>query len=123
MFERTPPFFQLAQLPPGLIADSTDLGPYIAALTPHSVVGAPYHRIPKGILAMRTIFSADPDTVHATIRALGVRYIATCTSSSQADAKAPPKEFRDRLLTSETVPWLVELKPGVEGMRIWRVRE
>lgn len=118
---RTDNVEKLAHLPLGLMAASTDLGPYIAALTPHSVVGAPYHRIPKGILAMHTIFSADAETVRTTIHALGVRYIATCTTNYRADARAPRRSFRDRLLASETVPWLVEVTPGVASMRVWQV--
>lgn len=118
---RTDNVEKLAHLPLGLIAAGTDLGPYVAALTPHSVVGAPYHRIPKGILAMHTIFSGDVETARATIRALGVRYIATCTTNVQADDNTPRKSFRDRLLASESVPWLVEMKPGVASMRVWQV--
>lgn len=118
---RTGNIQKLAQLPTGLVASGTDLGPYIAALTPHRVVAAPYHRIPKGILAAHTIFTADPETAHATVRSLGATYIATCITKAKADAKAPGTGLRDRLLASETVPWLTELKPGVEHMRIWRV--
>lgn len=118
---RTDNVAKLAQLPPGLVASGTDLGPYIAALTPHRVVAAPYHRIPKGILAAHTIFTSDPETAHATVRTLGVAYIATCTSRPQESAKAPTKTFRERLLASEGMPWLSELNPGVEHIRIWRV--
>jgi hypothetical protein len=119
---RTDNVEKLARLPLGLIAASTDLGPYVATLTPHSVVAAPYHRIPKGILAMHTIFSSDPETARATIRALGVRYIATCTTNEKADAKTPRKSFRARLLASEAMPWLTEVTPtGVASLRIWEV--
>jgi len=112
---------KLARLEPGLMAANLDLSAYIAALTPHRVVGAPYHRIPKGILAVDTIFSADPETARATVRALGVRYIATCTSTHESEAARPRKSFRDRLLASQPVAWLQELTPGVESMRVWRV--
>ena len=118
---RTDNVGKLGKLPTGLIAASTDLGPYIAALTPHSVVAAPYHRIPKGIIAMDTILSAEPAKVQATVHALGVRYIALCIARHQAEEGTARKGFRDRLLASETLPWLEELHPGVEAMRVWRV--
>ncbi len=35
----------LAKLPQGLVIGDVSLGPYLLALTPHSVVGAPYHRL------------------------------------------------------------------------------
>ena len=118
---RTGNVAKLTELPTGLVASGTDLGPYVAALTPHRVVAAPYHRIPKGILAAHTIFTADPETAHATVRSLGVTYIATCTTKAKTETKAPGKGLRDRLLASETVPWLAEVTPGVEHMRVWRV--
>ena len=40
----------LARLPQGLVIADVNLGPYVLALTPHSVVGAPYHRISTGII-------------------------------------------------------------------------
>ena len=66
----------LAALPPGLVAADLDLGPYIVALTPHRVVAAPYHRLNQGILANRAIFASRRADAEATMRALGVDYIA-----------------------------------------------
>ena len=34
-----------ATLQPGLVLSEIDLGPYILARTPHSVLNAPYHRM------------------------------------------------------------------------------
>jgi len=118
---RTDNVKKLAQLPAGLVAASTDLGPYIAALTPHSVVAAPYHRIPKGILAAHAILAGDADAARATVRRLGVRYIAICTTNMDTGGKPTAGSFRTRLLASDVPAWLTEVKPGVDNLRIWQV--
>lgn len=38
----------LAQLPPGLVATDVSYGPFMLALTPHSVLAGPYHHLSKG---------------------------------------------------------------------------
>src|ERR1041385_7734756 len=45
----------LAQLPPGIIATDVSWGPYLLALTPHSVLAGPYHHLSKGIVAAHQI--------------------------------------------------------------------
>jgi hypothetical protein len=49
-------YAQLASLPPGLVATDIDYGPFVLALTPHSVMSAPYHRL-VARSSRRTIFS------------------------------------------------------------------
>ena len=44
-------YAQLAALPPGLVATDIDYGPFVLALTPHSVMSAPYHRLVAPIIA------------------------------------------------------------------------
>jgi hypothetical protein len=51
----------LAKLPPGLVIADVGYGPYLLALTPHSVMGAPYHRLSTGIAVSHSVFSAPPD--------------------------------------------------------------
>jgi hypothetical protein len=51
----------LAKLPPGLVISDVSYGPYLLALTPHSVMGAPYHRLSTGIAVSHSVFSAPPD--------------------------------------------------------------
>ena len=53
---------RLATLPAGLVAADLDLSAYVAALTPHRVVAAPYHRLEKSILANQAIMEGSPDT-------------------------------------------------------------
>ena len=46
----------LADLPPGLVAAHIDIGTYIAVLTQHRALAAPYHRIANAIIANHQIF-------------------------------------------------------------------
>ena len=58
---KTTSYAPLANLPKGLIAADIDFGPFLLALTPHSVLAAPYHRLSSGIVAAHEAFAAAPD--------------------------------------------------------------
>jgi len=47
-----------------VVATDIDYGPFVLALTPHSVVGAPYHRLSSGIAAAHRI---DKDVAQISI--------------------------------------------------------
>ncbi len=69
----------LAHLPPGLIAARIDLGAYVAALTPHRVLSAPYHRISSAIITNHKIFAArSAGEAAALIAREGIDYVVTC---------------------------------------------
>jgi hypothetical protein len=71
-------YAQLAKLPPGLVVTNVDYGPFVLALTPHSVLAAPYHRLSAGIISTNKIFSAPPDQAHRIITRLRANYVAMC---------------------------------------------
>ncbi len=115
---------KLARLETGLVAADIDLGPYVAALTPHRVVAAPYHRLDTGILAIDAIMKGQPEAARTIVSSLGVRYIATCAGEAAAASAAQTlasKGLRARLLAGDTIPWLETIPLDVEGMRLWRV--
>jgi hypothetical protein len=68
----------LARLPAGLVAADIDFGPFLLALTPHSVLAAPYHRLSSGIVAAHEAFAAPPDEARRMLGKLGVTYVVTC---------------------------------------------
>jgi hypothetical protein len=74
----------LAALPPGLVATEVDFGSFVLASTPHSVLGAPYHRLSEGILAAHDAFALPPDEAHALFTRRHVDYVVTCGE------RAPP---------------------------------
>ena len=47
----------LTNLPRGVVAAEINYGPYALALTPHTVLAAPYHRIHGGIVAADAILT------------------------------------------------------------------
>jgi hypothetical protein len=59
----------LAKLPPGLVISDVSYGPYLLALTPHSVMGAPYHRLSTGIAVSHSVFASPPDDAKAIVNA------------------------------------------------------
>jgi len=111
---------RLAAQPPGLVAADLDLGPYIVALTPHRVVAAPYHRLNQGILANHAILEAPRAQAEATMRALGVDYVALCNGPIDP-ARRPVVSLRDALLDDEPVEFLKELAASpAAAIRLWR---
>jgi hypothetical protein len=74
-------YAQLAHLPKGVIAIDIDYGPYVLALTPHAALGAPYHRLSEGILAVHGLFAAPADEARRIVDLHGIDYIVSCGSS------------------------------------------
>jgi hypothetical protein len=110
---------RLGTLPPGLVAADLDLSAFIAALTPHRVVAAPYHRLEKSILTDHAILEGSPDKSVKDARVLGVDYLALCNRPSRSDI---PTGLRARLLAGESIPPLQELNLDSEhAIRVWRL--
>jgi hypothetical protein len=123
---RTTNVAQLGRLPAGLIAANIDLGPHIVATTPHRVVAAPYHRLDKGILADHAILYGSTKVAEATIRSLGVTYVALCGGTAGSSASGEGGKYRNslraRLLRDEPVGFLQEIAPAADKpIRVWRV--
>jgi len=68
----------LTQLSRGLIATDLHYGPFLLALTPHSVLSAPYHRLSAGIIATNRIFTSPPDEAHELLAGQRVTYVMIC---------------------------------------------
>jgi hypothetical protein len=117
---------QLAALPPGLVAADLELGPYIAALSPHRVVAAPYHRLEMAILANRAILHGQPAEAQRQLRALGVDYVVLCAVSPAnpiASRQAPPEDagLRAQLLGGAPVEVLSKVPlPSDSPIKVWR---
>ena len=113
---KTDNYTQLARLPRGIIAADIDYGSFILALTPHSVLAAPYHRLSASIIAARDIFALPPVEAHRIVDRIGVAYIVTCgeyplVAVSEAERSA---SVWGKLKTGEIPDWL-ELMPREPG--------
>src|SRR5581483_5914917 len=68
----------LASIPPGLIIADVSFGPFVLALTPHSVMAAPYHRLTTGIVAAHRVIASPPESAEKAARQIGATYVVVC---------------------------------------------
>jgi hypothetical protein len=68
----------LAKLPAGRVVTDVDYGPFVLALTSHSVLAAPYHRLSYGIVASYRSFATPPDEAHEILRQANATYVMIC---------------------------------------------
>jgi len=115
----------LGQLPPGLVATDVDYGPFILALTPHSVMSAPYHRLVAPIIDAHQIFALPPAAAREIAARVRPTYLAVCgrhTLGGIADAERAASLW-GRLAAGEIPDWL-ELVPETRGQpfAVYRVK-
>jgi hypothetical protein len=122
---KTASYAQLARLPRGLIAAEPDFGPFVLALTPHSAIAAPYHRLADGIMAAHRIFISPPDEARAILRRFGADYLVTCGKYEPpglSDA-ARDASLWGRLQAGAAPDWLtpVPAEPG-DVFQVYRIK-
>ena len=115
---------QLAALPPGRVLGEIDLGPFVLALTPHSAIAAPYHRMGWGILAANDALAAKPGPDEAAVRRLGVSYVLDCPARAYQmnHAGLGPQSLQVRLDENRPPAWLEPLSPPSAPIRVYRVK-
>ncbi len=117
---------ELAALPPGLISTHIDIGAYIAALTPHRVLSAPYHRIGDAIIANHTLLaSRSSDVARSVIAREGVDYVVICRGLDDpfVSSAAWKDTLRANLVANQAPEYLtaVPLANPNSIFRVWRV--
>ena len=68
----------LAQLRPGLVATDISYGPFLLALTPHSVLAGPYHHLSSGILAAHRSLAEPPEQARKVLTEVRADYVMVC---------------------------------------------
>lgn len=113
----------LTHLPAGLVAADIDFGPFLLALTPHSVLAAPYHRLSFGIVAAHEALSSPPDAARAILSRHKVTYVVTC------GPRPPSGLIEPRLsaslwgqLQAGIVPDWLEPVPGTGPLVAYRIK-
>jgi hypothetical protein len=104
----------LRELAPGVVAADVSLGPFLLALTPHSVLAAPYHRLSSGIVTAHRVLAVPPEQARDIARDANATYVLIC-GSRPPDGLAEPARSRSlwARLQAGTVPdWLELLKTG-----------
>ena len=100
----------LAVLPPGLVASHIDVGAFVAALTHHRALSAPYHRIADAIIANDRIFSArDPSVAAQILTQQNVDYVVICNGLDDPAASSPmwKDTLRANLVNAKAPSFLV----------------
>ena len=117
-----------AARPVGLAVGDIDFGPFVLALTPHSTLSAPYHRMNWGIMAARGILTADsddkgPDGAEARARRLGVTYVLECpVHQINADRVGLAENSLQATLDDDNEPaWLELISKEEAPIRVYRV--
>jgi hypothetical protein len=115
----------LERLPRGVVAADVDYGPFILALTPHAVVGAPYHRQATGILDSHKVFALAPALARAVIDARSVDYLVTCGDEPPSGLSAAERDsgLAGRLVAGDLPDWLEKMpsEPG-QAFTVYRIR-
>lgn len=98
----------LASLPAGLVFATIDSGSHLLVHTPHSVLGAPYHRNNHGNRVVIDGFSAEGADAERIVTSAGARYVALCPGQVQAEALTSrnPNGLAAQLLAGRVPEWL-----------------
>jgi hypothetical protein len=101
-------FAPIAELAPGLVLAPIDAGSHLLALTPHSVLAAPYHRNNHGNRVALDAFLSEPDVARQILRANNVTYVVTCRGLKETNALAAraPQGLAAALTAGKTPNWL-----------------
>jgi hypothetical protein len=115
---------QLSALPAGLVLSEIDIGPYVLATSPHSVMSAPYHRATDGVLAAYSILAAGPGADAAAARRAGVDYVVDCPARADrmTHTVMPASSLQARLDRGQAPDWLEPLSPATAPLQVYRVR-
>jgi hypothetical protein len=115
----------LARLPAGLVVGQVDYGPFLLALTPHSVLAAPYHRLSAGIIEAHRLFASPPEEARRIAARVGARYIVICSNRAPSDLSGLQRDTSLwGTLRAGAVPDWLSAEPVAAGepVRIYRVR-
>ena len=116
-------FAPLAKLPPGLVAAPIDAGSHMLALTPQSVLAAPYHRNNAGNRAMLDAMLASPANAREILESHHVTYVMTCPSLTETATLAAraPQGLAAALISGHVPDWLKLLpEPGPYQVYVMR---
>ena len=121
---RSASYAALAQLPPGIVATDVSYGPFLLALTPHSVLAGPYHHLSRGIVAAHRSLAAPPDRAREVLAQNQVSYVMIC-GPRPPDGLAEPERGQSLWgrLQAGTIPdWLEPVGDLAGPFAVYRVK-
>jgi hypothetical protein len=121
---RNAAYAELARLPAGLVASETNYGPFVLALTPHAVVGAPYHRVSSGVVAAHTILHGTPEEAQRVVARYGVTYVAVCGHHTSTGVDPDAGSLWAALQAGRIPTWLMPTSAAADAttFAVYRVR-
>ncbi len=112
----------LADLPPGLVSASSNLGAHILLAGPHRVLSAPYHRNTLGMTEQLRIALADDAGAERRLRELGVAHVVTCARDGEYQDRGRDG-FAYRLARGTVPAFLERTATGPGGIvTVYRLR-
>ena len=112
----------LAAEPPGLVLAPIRLGSRLLMATPHSVLGAPYHRNNAGNRTDLEILIADPANAERLIRDRGIEYVALCLDDPDLPVLTRQGDGNlIKVLAEGKAPGWLQPIAGGGPIRAWRV--
>lgn len=117
-------FTALAAMPPARLMAPIDLGAHLLLFTPHSVVGAPYHRNQQGLLDTFHFFNGPIADARTILDARHIGFVVVCDSLSEVYGL--PDHAADSfaaLYAEKALPsWLVETTPPDSVLKVYAVQ-
>ena len=117
-------FADLAGLPPERVMAPIDLGSHLLLFTPHSVVGAPYHRNQQGLLDTFHFFNQPIAAARQILAERGIGLVVICPSMSEIRGmtERAPDSFVTLYAANRLPDWLVDRSLPGSPLRIYSVR-
>jgi hypothetical protein len=115
----------LAQLPPGIVATDVSWGPYLLALTPHSVLAGPYHHLSKGIVAAHRSLAEPPEQARTILAENRVTYVMVCGPRPPAGLAEPERSLSlwGKLQAGAVPDWLEPVgNTAGQAFAVYRVK-
>jgi hypothetical protein len=121
---RTANYAWLAQLPPGIVATDVSYGPFLLALTPHSVLAGPYHHLSKGIMAAHRSLALPPDQAREVLAEQHATYVMVCGPRPPDGLAEPARSLSlwGRLREGAVPDWLEPVGSKDQAFAVYRMK-
>lgn len=116
-------FAELARLSPQRVMSLVDLGSHLLLYTPHSVVGAAYHRDQQGLLDTFHFFDGPIEAGRAILAARGITLVVVCPAMSElrGSVEHTPDSFVALFAENKLPDWLVPRSPPDAVLQVYAV--
>jgi hypothetical protein len=117
-------FVELSRLSPQRVMALVDLGSHLLLYTPHSVVGAAYHRDQQGLLDTFHFFDGPIDAGRAILEMRGISLVVVCPAMSELTGKIEhtPDSFVALYADKNLPDWLVPQSPPDAALQVYAVK-